>query len=96
MELAELSAFCLHDHLGPYVWWQAEAWAGKTALLSTFVAHPRAELAGRVWLLSFFITAPLGRDTRTAFTSVVTEQLCEMLGLELPADTGGLAAIPLT
>jgi hypothetical protein len=35
------------------VWWQAQAWAGKSALLSTFVLHPPAG----VRVVAFFITA---------------------------------------
>ena len=85
-ELAELASFCLEDSRGPYVWWQAGPWAGKSALLSTFVLHPPAPLeAVRVRLVSFFITARLAaQDTRDAFTTVLMEQLCALLGSELP------------
>ncbi|MDT7788119.1 MAG: hypothetical protein QOF58_6538 [Pseudonocardiales bacterium] len=91
-DLAELAAFCLQAHRGSYAWWRAGAWAGKSALMSTFVLHPPPQLAGRVWLVSFFITARLAaQDTRTAFTTMVTEQLCELLGQELPAGVGEAA-----
>ena len=77
-ELAELAAFCLDPDRGPYVWWQAEAWAGKSALLSTFVMPPPPELQGRVRIVSFFITARLAaQDTREAFVQVMLEQLAE-------------------
>ncbi|GAB3852774.1 hypothetical protein GCM10027610_081630 [Dactylosporangium cerinum] len=85
-ELAELAGFCLDDHRGPYVWWRAGPWAGKSALLSTFVRTPPPELADRVRLVSFFITARLaGQDTRDAFTTVLTEQLCELTRRDLPS-----------
>ena len=87
-ELADLAGFCLEEHRGSYAWWRAGPWAGKSALLSTFVLAPPTSLAaGRVWLVSFFITARLAsQDTREAFTTALTEQLCALLRLELPAD----------
>ena len=85
-ELAELAAFCLEDGRGPYVWWQAGPWAGKSALLSTFVLRPPPQVAERVRIVSFFITARLAaQDTRDAFTQVLLEQLAEVTGQELPA-----------
>ena len=99
-ELAELAAFCLEDGRGPYVWWQAGPWAGKSALLSTFVLRPPTPVAGRVRIVSFFITARLAaQDTREAFTQVLLEQLAELTGQELPAgaargDPGGVPAGP--
>ena len=63
------------------MWWRAPAWAGKSALMSTFVLHPPAG----VQVVAFFITARLGgQDTREAFTEVVLEQLAELLGQDLP------------
>ncbi|CAL9433279.1 hypothetical protein SUDANB95_02079 [Actinosynnema sp. ALI-1.44] len=82
-ELAELEDFCLREDRGPYVWWQAGPWAGKSALLAAFVLDPPESLAGRVWLVSFFVTARLAaQDTGDAFTTAVTAQLCELLGEE--------------
>lgn len=83
---AELEAFCLEEHRGPYVWWQAGPWAGKSALMSDFVLRPPAQVEGRrFWLVSFFITARLAaQDTREAFTTVLTEQLCALLRTDLP------------
>ncbi|HEY3505779.1 MAG TPA: bacterial transcriptional activator domain-containing protein [Actinocatenispora sp.] len=63
-ELTELAAFCVDEDRGPWVWWQAGAWAGKSALVSSFVLHPPQYLADRVSLVSFFITARLAaQDT---------------------------------
>jgi transcriptional regulator with XRE-family HTH domain len=84
-ELGELASFCLGPDNGSYAWWQAGPWAGKTALLSAFVLHPPAEVAERVRIVSFFITARLAaQDTRDAFTYVVLEQLAALLGQALP------------
>jgi hypothetical protein len=85
-ELAELALFCL-DADGPsYAWWRAGPWAGKSALLSTFVLRPPPNVAGRVRIVSFFITARLAaQDTREAFTQVLLEQLATLLGQSLPA-----------
>ena len=81
-ELQELAAYCTEPGRSPYVWWQAPAWAGKSALLSMFVLHPPAG----VRVVAFFITARLGaQDTREAFTEVVLEQLAELLGQDLPS-----------
>ncbi|MFC5001279.1 hypothetical protein ACFPIJ_26010 [Dactylosporangium cerinum] len=85
-ELAELAGFCTDALRGPYVWWRAGPWAGKSALLSTFVLHPPPQLAGRARTVSFFITARLAaQDTREAFTTVLLEQLCELTGQDLPS-----------
>jgi len=68
-ELAELARFCLDPGGGPYAWWRAGPWAGKSALLSTFVLRPPGEVRERVRFVSFFITARLAaQDTREAFT----------------------------
>src|SRR5580693_1387219 len=81
-ELRELAAYCTEPGRGPYVWWRAPAWAGKSALMSTFVLHPPPG----VQVVAFFITARLGgQDTREAFTEVVLEQLAELLGQDLPS-----------
>ncbi|MEY2233509.1 hypothetical protein, partial [Streptomyces sp. BF23-19] len=39
-ELAELASFCTDPDSESYLWWRAQAWAGKSALLSTFVLDP--------------------------------------------------------
>jgi hypothetical protein len=81
-ELAELARFCLEPDQGPYAFWQAGPWAGKTALMSWFVLHPPPG----VQLVSFFVTARLAaQDTRYAFTEALLEQLADLTGQELPA-----------
>jgi len=85
-ELAELMRFCLGEQAGAYVWWQAGPWAGKSALLSTFVVHPPAAVRSRVQVVAFFITTRLAaQDTRQAFTAVVGEQLAALTGQQVPA-----------
>src|ERR1700722_1275406 len=84
-ELTELAQFCLAPEGPSYAWWQAGPWAGKSALLSTFVLLPPPEVARQARIVSFFITARLAaQDTREAFTQVVLEQLAELLGQSLP------------
>ena len=84
-ELTELASFCTASEGASYVWWQAGPWAGKSALLSSFVLYPPAEVAGQVTIVSFFITARLAaQDTRDAFTEVLMEQLAAVLGRSLP------------
>ena len=81
-ELAELAAFCTEPGLGPYVWWRAPPWAGKSALMSWFVlnAPPSVEV------VSFFVTARWkGQDDREAFINAVLEQLADLLGQPIPA-----------
>jgi len=85
-ELAELARFCLDPDGAPYTWWRAGPWAGKSALLSTFVLRPPPEVAERVRIVSFFITARLAaQDTREAFTGMLLEQPAALLGQSLPA-----------
>ena len=57
-ELAMLAAFCAGTE--PYAWCQAEAWAGKTALMAWFVLHPPAG----VDVAAFFVVAEPGRPVR--------------------------------
>ena len=64
------------------MWWQAPAWAGKSALLSWFVLHPPQGTQ----VVSFFVTARyIGHDDRVAFVDLVLEQLAEMLGQQMPS-----------
>ena len=80
-ELAELTAFCTEPDRGPYVWWQAPLWAGKSALMAWFVLHPPPE----VHIVSFFITARFaGQRDRIAFLEIVLEQLAEVTGQPMP------------
>ena len=79
-ELAELASFCDDDD--PYLWWQADPWAGKTALLATFVLDPPA----RCDVVSFFVTASLTvQADATACTEALLDQLSALTGEQLPA-----------
>ncbi|MEU0407102.1 hypothetical protein ABZ307_04625 [Streptomyces griseorubiginosus] len=81
-ELAALTAFCTTDSGPSYAWWRAEAWAGKTALMSWFALHPPRG----VRVVPFFVTARLGaQNDITAYVDVVLEQLAELAGEGLPA-----------
>lgn len=80
VELAELAAFCLAP-TGGYAWWRANAWAGKSALMSTFVLNPPPGAE----IVSFFVTARLAaQDDRNAFIDNVLEQLLALLGETVP------------
>jgi hypothetical protein len=79
-ELADLTAFCETPDR-QYAWWQADASAGKTALLAKFVADPPAG----VLPVSFFITAPQsGQNTSTGFLRDVIAQLEDLSGTSQP------------
>ncbi|WP_405647464.1 hypothetical protein [Streptomyces sp. NBC_00019] len=81
-ELAALADFCTTDSGPAYAWWRAEAWAGKTALMSWFALHPPPG----VRIVPFFVTARLGaQNDATAYADVVLEQLAELAGEGLPA-----------
>lgn len=81
-ELVRLSQFCTDPATtGKYVWWRAQAWSGKSALLSWFVLHPPPG----VRIVSFFITARLAsQDDRAAFIDNLLEQLLTILDQALP------------
>ncbi|MEU8816719.1 hypothetical protein [Actinoplanes sp. NPDC048796] len=79
-ELAELTRWCT-DGDDRYVWWQAEARAGKSALMAWFALRP----PGRTWIISFFVTGRYaGHADNTAFTSELLDQLSVMTGEQLP------------
>ena len=82
-ELAELAAFCAAPEVpSRYVWWRAEAWAGKSALMSWFVLSPPTG----VRIVSFFVTARLAsQDDRVAFADNILEQLAALTGEPIPA-----------
>jgi tetratricopeptide (TPR) repeat protein len=81
-ELAELAAFGTAVEGAGYTWWRAPAWAGKSALMATFVLRPPPG----VRIVSFFVTARFSnQNNRIAFTDVVMEQLAELLGEPRPA-----------
>ena len=89
-ELAEMAAFCLApDPAECYRWWRAPAWAGKTALMATFVTTPPPEVRERVRIVSFFVTARLtSQETREGFLREVVDQLVELTGHDR-GDFGG-------
>ncbi|WP_143675254.1 hypothetical protein [Streptomyces sp. JV178] len=81
-ELAELAAFCCAESGPSHVWWRADAWAGKTALLSWFALHPPPG----VRVVAFFVTGRLGNHNDVvAYVDVVLEQLVELTDTGLPA-----------
>jgi hypothetical protein len=77
-ELAFLSTFCTSSSTSEgCLWWRAEAWSGKSALLSWFVLHPPPD----VRLVSFFVTSRLpGQNNRRGFVENVLDQLYEITG----------------
>lgn len=77
-ELAVLAAFCTSEATaGEFLWWRAEAWSGKSALLSWFVLHPPAD----VRVVSFFVTSRLpGQNDRRGFVDNVLDQLHDLAG----------------
>lgn len=74
-EWAELAEFCDGDEF--YVWWQGDAWSGKTALTSWFVLHPPEN----VDVVSFFVTGTWSTQAdSTAFTEALLRQLAHLTG----------------
>jgi hypothetical protein len=79
-ELAELVQFCAGEER--YGWWQAEPWAGKSALAAWFVLHPPAGVS----IVSFFVTGRLaGQADSDAFTEAMIEQLAAVAGEPIAA-----------
>ncbi|MBD0710086.1 MULTISPECIES: hypothetical protein [unclassified Streptomyces] len=79
-ELAELADFCRTGR--GYRWWRADAWAGKSALMSWLALHPPEG----VRIVPFFVTARLGaQNDVVAYVDVVLEQLAHLAGEGLPA-----------
>lgn len=79
-ELAELTGFCLGDDR--YAWWQAAPWAGKTALMSRFVADSPPGLD----VVSFFVTGRLLHQSDCdAFVDAMCDQLAALVGEPAPA-----------
>jgi hypothetical protein len=78
-EVAELADFCSGP--GRYLWWRANAWAGKSALMSWFVLHPPPSTA----VVSFFVTKQhASHDDSAAFTYELVRQLEELLRHDRP------------
>lgn len=69
-ELGDLTAFCLRDE--QYLWIQAPAWSGKTALSSWLALNP----PHRVTIVAFFIVKrQMGRADANAFLDAALAQL---------------------
>jgi tetratricopeptide (TPR) repeat protein len=78
-EIVELAEFCLGDEF--YAWWIGDAWAGKSALMSTFALGPPAG----VDIVSFFVTARLAAQSDgPAFVDALLDQLSALVGESLP------------
>ena len=82
-ELAEMAAFC--NEAESYWRWQAQAWAGKSALMSSFALKPPPGVVA----VAFFVTARYAaQDDSAAFSAAVIGQLEELLGPEFSARQG--------
>lgn len=83
-DIDAMTAFC--DGPEAYLWWQADAYAGKSALLSWFALHPPEG----VDVVSFFITArDASQADSMAFEAAVAGQLEDLLAPDLPGGTEG-------
>jgi tetratricopeptide (TPR) repeat protein len=79
-ELAVLTQFC--GGSDAYLWLRAGPWAGKSALLSTFVLRPPPQ----VEVVSFFITGRLAAQSdSSAFTDMLIDQLTAIIGESAPS-----------
>lgn len=79
-ELAVLARFCQDDV--PYAWWQAEPWAGKTALMSRFATDPPPDCD----VVSFFVTGRLLHQSDSdAFIDAMCIQLAALVGEPMTA-----------
>ncbi|WNV84889.1 hypothetical protein [Umezawaea sp. Da 62-37] len=76
LELAALTAFCTSESTeGGYLWLRADAWSGKSALLSWFVLNPPP----LVRLVSFFVTSGLpDQNNRRSYVENVFDQLLDL------------------
>ncbi|MFD4625351.1 hypothetical protein [Streptomyces sp. NPDC058475] len=80
-ELADLAEFCTDERGDAYTWWQAPAWAGKSALMASFALDPPPG----VRVVSFFVTARwAGQSDWVAFLDAVLEQLAEAAEQPVP------------
>ncbi|MFD8024587.1 hypothetical protein ACFV6G_29745 [Streptomyces lavendulae] len=78
-ELDELYAYATApgDQGTGYLWWQADAWAGKSALLAWFVLR---HLPAGVDAVGYFIAERLGTNRREDFIGAVADQLARLAG----------------
>jgi hypothetical protein len=93
-ELRELEVFCtagdIEDESG-YAWWQAEPWAGKSALISEFVIRHRPT---DVDVVSYFIADRLDNNDRDMFLEGVTRQLAAVAGRDSLPPGSRMEAFP--
>jgi hypothetical protein len=93
-ELEQMGRFCAAESGPSYFTWQAEAWSGKTALMTEFVAEPPAGLD----IVSFFTNNLFAGQRESAnFLASITGQLDSIIndtfssGIRTPgAATGDL------
>ncbi|MGW2105107.1 hypothetical protein [Streptomyces sp. NPDC001948] len=74
-ELRDLEEFCTAadaEDRSAYAWWQAEPWAGKSALMAEFVVRRRPP---NVEVASYFIVDRFGNNERDSFLEEVARQL---------------------
>ncbi|MFF9733571.1 hypothetical protein ACF1GX_29590 [Streptomyces albidoflavus] len=84
-ELRELEAFCSAETapVRPrYAWWQAESFAGKSALVAWFVMRRQPQ---DVDIVSYFIAERFANNNRDDFLSAVASQLAALVGSKLPS-----------
>lgn len=82
-ELDASAAFAAAPDGGPsYLWWQADAWAGKSALLAWFATR---RLPAGIDAVQHFIARRLGTNRREHFALAVAEQLASLAGRKLRA-----------
>ncbi|GIH05296.1 hypothetical protein Rhe02_33630 [Rhizocola hellebori] len=80
-ELLALAQFC--EGSDAYLWCQGKPWAGKTALLATFVTSPPPDAD----LLSFFVSRRgLGQSDCAAAVDNLLRQVCALLGPDAELD----------
>lgn len=93
-ELRELEAFCTAEDVegeSGYAWWQAEPWAGKSALMSEFVTRHRP---ADVEVVSYFIADRLDNNDRDLFLDGVTRQLAAVAGRDSVPPSGRVEEFP--
>jgi len=79
IEIGMLGDFCTGS--GSYMWWQAEQWAGKTALLMRFALSPPAGVA----VVYFFVAARIATESDSAgFLYKMVPQLAALAHYALP------------
>lgn len=92
-ELEELKSFCTAsdtDSLQPYTWWQAEPWAGKSALMAEFVSRPWPRLE----VVSYFIGDRFGNNNRELFLQQVSQQLASIATRDTSTTSSRPEALP--